>query len=144
MNDQWTIEEVYYYENDELVYDDNGQIIAIIASLWDETLKEWRPSEKYCIFYSNHLLSDIQTLPIADAGFNPAIYPNPAHEFVNVKTDGANEATAILFSNSGKALKTVTSNNSLIAIPLDGLPGGLYIIRIQYGQNIYTQKLIIN
>ena len=76
------------------------------------------------------------------------IYPNPAHDFVNISVEDPTLATQIIkiIDLSGKivykyALEQDTKN---VQIPID-LKTGMYIVILESGKLIqYTQKLIIN
>jgi hypothetical protein len=76
------------------------------------------------------------------------IYPNPAHEFINVKIEDTNIAPDFIriLSLSGKVLieDKVDPGVSEFRLPID-LMQGLYIVQIGEGKmTIFGQKLIVS
>lgn len=74
------------------------------------------------------------------------VYPNPANTsfYISMKEDMEFPVKMELYNNIGQVLKTVTLQDKLTKIDLDGLPSALYFVKI-YGENgIYTKKLLKN
>jgi len=81
---------------------------------------------------------------------NISVYPNPAKEFININMTSANNSNAIirLTDISGKLVLSETKslsegNNSMIINTCD-LNSGLYILKIQNGNEILNEKILIN
>ncbi len=73
------------------------------------------------------------------SNLNITVYPNPASDYVKVNT---NNGSAQLFDLSGKVLVNqdlATSN----VINTNDLSAGVYIIKIENAEGVYTQKLIV-
>lgn len=65
------------------------------------------------------------------------IYPNPAKYFVNIKSDS--EITQIqIIDMQGKLVKTVFSTNQL---DIRALPAGVYVVRVETSEGIFTEKV---
>jgi hypothetical protein len=77
------------------------------------------------------------------------IYPNPASDVLNVDRTGIREAFRIrILDICGKEMAGFLFGEQPIGKPLEkltfALPGkGLYLIRVEIGDNVFTQKLII-
>lgn len=66
-----------------------------------------------------------------------SVYPNPAHDklFVNAE----NIERIDIFSVSGQLMMSTTESE----INVSGLESGMYFIRVNCGENIYTERVII-
>lgn len=72
------------------------------------------------------------------------LFPNPAHEnecYLTVKSDAA-RIQCTLLDITGRVVFTETVTPGVNPIRLNGLPTGCYILRLNDGQQITTQKLI--
>ena len=83
--------------------------------------------------------------PIALAGL--IISPNPAHALATVQLlpiPGATTATLTLFDALGRAVRTQTAaTNTRTELDLTGLSAGFYVLRVQAGSAIATNRLIV-
>lgn len=77
--------------------------------------------------------------------YSISVSPNPAKDFINVT--GANDQSSIatiqLTDVSGKIIRSVLSADKTVNINLKGIAKGMYFIRIINGENIQTEKVII-
>ena len=75
------------------------------------------------------------------------VYPNPANNFVQVNYEGLkqNAGFLTLLDISGKTIQRIELNNTDDNIRLDvsNVQNGYYLIRIDNGQQISTEKLVI-
>jgi hypothetical protein len=78
-------------------------------------------------------------------------YPNPVTDQINIEIDPAWQAKNYrleLFSQTGQKVKTfeISSNigSSIIPVKVDDIPPGLYLLRIEAGKQIFSQKIIIS
>jgi len=77
------------------------------------------------------------------------LYPNPASDRVNLSTDleAGQQATVQVCSMNGAIVRehrfTGQAGLETESIPLEGLPGGVYFVRLQSGSTSATSKLII-
>jgi hypothetical protein len=78
-------------------------------------------------------------------------YPNPVTDQINLEIDPAWQAKNYqleLFSQTGQKVKSfkISSNigSSIIPIKVDDVPAGLYLLRIEAGKQIFSQKIIIS
>jgi hypothetical protein len=75
--------------------------------------------------------------------FDLTIAPNPANEFVVLKSK-AGLKTVQLFDITGKSVLTVQANNqNRVVIDRNNLPSGFYLINAEVGETTVIQKLIL-
>lgn len=75
------------------------------------------------------------------------IYPNPAHNVVNVQLPTLKSATSLrMLDANGRAISTMSNVNthsgSNVTLPLDGMKPGVYFIQVRGDINI-TEKVIV-
>jgi PKD repeat protein len=78
-----------------------------------------------------------------------SMYPNPAHDAVNVIVNSTNEGniTLKLYDLLGSRIRSIYegkiySGDNYYNVSLSGLPQGVYILSIYDGQNTVTEKLV--
>ena len=69
------------------------------------------------------------------------VYPNPADQFVNIKTDDSQPADRIILMNLNGQLLLEKRNQS--SINISGIKNGIYLIGIDYEGSLKTKKLLI-
>jgi Secretion system C-terminal sorting domain/FG-GAP-like repeat len=77
---------------------------------------------------------------------NVNIYPNPCSDYYNVKIDNlkkGEKAIMTVFSYNGILMKIETLLNSFSEIETKDLIDGLYIVRVEYGKQVFHRKLTI-
>jgi len=84
-----------------------------------------------------------------DKQLTPAmrIYPNPASNIVYIALQNTidQEGTAHIFTASGKLVNQqyIPSNTHNMNMPIDQLPAGIYFIRLQFDNGLYsTQRFV--
>ena len=70
-----------------------------------------------------------------------ALYPNPAQNTINVSTKASADVT--IFNTIGSKVLDANVKAGTNQINLNGLPNGLYQVKVQNGTAMQTQKLII-
>lgn len=81
-----------------------------------------------------------------DAQGSIIIYPNPFAESSNVKINcncSFNNSTASIFDFYGREVKTYSFSNKEMGIDRDGLLTGIYFLKLEVDNKMFTQKLII-
>jgi len=74
--------------------------------------------------------------------FSVEVFPNPAREFVNLHFVGTDEAAEVeLLNLSGQVLRQVRAEGQT-RLDLQRLPTGMYILRVRYGQQVETHKIV--
>ncbi len=69
------------------------------------------------------------------------VYPNPAYDFINFKTDGLSIDQVSVLTINGKLLFTGTLIENVLDI--QGINPGLYLLSIKSGENQITQQIVI-
>ena len=75
-----------------------------------------------------------------------AVYPNPAIGSFNVAmTESFGSSVSIVVTNmNGEAVKTLnTVNNGLVNVDARDLSEGVYVVRVQSGNRVATEKITI-
>ena len=76
---------------------------------------------------------------------NFSIYPNPAREFLIIKsTELSNSTLAIIYDISGKEILSQTINNGESKIRIDMLKNGVYFLKIKNNDKMNVLKFIKN
>src|SRR6056297_824589 len=71
-----------------------------------------------------------------------ALYPNPAKERVTVSSQSTETFSCILYDYTGKALQQIKNALHSRQIDLSAYPDGMYILKIQNGQQITTKRIV--
>jgi len=71
---------------------------------------------------------------------NINIYPNPAHDFIKIETTGVGSVENIdLYNVTGQLVLSSTENE----VNVSGLESGMYFVRVDCGDKVYTERVII-
>jgi hypothetical protein len=71
------------------------------------------------------------------------MYPNPTTDEVTIKWGSIETVILRIFDMSGRQVLSLDKVNSGQTITTSTMPDGLYLIQIISGNNITTQKLIV-
>jgi N-acetylneuraminic acid mutarotase len=86
----------------------------------------------------------VEQLGISSSIIEIAIYPNPATDYVNIRTTLNNNLEASLYSVQGDLVKKTTLKNEAEKIQLNDIEKGAYILRIGNSSGtVRTEKLLI-
>ncbi len=88
--------------------------------------------------------SPIRTVDLAPAGTDISVYPNPTTDHATVTVPmGEQIISVVVYSTTGEKLSAYNGiqQNSL-TIPMNGLTSGLYLIRVDAGQQAQTFKVL--
>jgi hypothetical protein len=76
-----------------------------------------------------------------------SVFPNPAREKVNIAFSMLEEkrVEVMLTDLIGHGIKKMEKrvNNAIVSIDVGDLPGGLYLLIIQYDDQVLTEKIVI-
>jgi hypothetical protein len=121
----------------ENIYDANGYIVLSMNYRWNSTINDWKLSEKDYYFYSkiNTKLNDLAVSELL-------VYPNPAIEYINIRSDkNTVNITFELFDMQGRKV-LYTENPDGKKIRLKGIIPGLYLYNIIVNGALQSGKLI--
>ena len=93
-------------------------------------------------------ISDILSVDENELALNSIkIYPNPATSEFTISQNLSSEGTVQLFDISGKSIKDLFSgnfsSNKNIKVKTDGLATGIYLLKVNTGNQSVTKKLIV-
>ncbi|MBI3501018.1 MAG: T9SS type A sorting domain-containing protein [Bacteroidetes bacterium] len=74
------------------------------------------------------------------------IYPNPASQIINLHSNISNSenATLNIYNLLGISIKAMFVHRANNEINISDIPNGIYIIKVETSNNLYSQKLVIN
>lgn len=88
----------------------------------------------------NIIIRDMDQMAVSDVSKSQLnIYPNPASEFINIRTDDKIKSVRI-YSATGNLVKT--ENDHLSVISIASLPKGNYMVTIETDKGSETKKII--
>ncbi|MBK8775331.1 MAG: T9SS type A sorting domain-containing protein [Chitinophagaceae bacterium] len=89
--------------------------------------------------YSSVKILNFDIKPVIQIG------PNPATDFITIKTELGNAKTSVkLFNQQGQLLQTAAATSQqLFKLPASNLPNGVYYLQVNNDGNIETQKILI-
>lgn len=88
----------------------------------------------------NIIIRDMDQMAVSDVSRSQiSIYPNPASEFLNIRTDDKIKSVKI-YSAKGNLVKT--ENDHLSVISIASLPKGIYMVTIETDKGSETKKII--
>jgi len=70
------------------------------------------------------------------------VYPNPANEILNIISPTKETATLNIYSTNGTLIKNLTINAQKTSIDISDLPQGIYTLKLQTNQGVYTTKFV--
>jgi hypothetical protein len=105
----------------------------------DYTIDSLRPSLKVCYV----MPTDIQEIVVDKNYFN--VYPNPASNFVHIKTNiNLNDDSKLtIYSEDGKLIISISSVSDDMNIDVSDLSSGYYFVELITTNKVYKKKLII-
>lgn len=88
-------------------------------------------------------------LEMPDADMNEAptltIYPNPASDFITIRTTGSSASNITIYNSTLQVLKILTIGNAMEnKISVEDLPSGIYFLEAQTENGTTQSKFIIN
>lgn len=123
----------------------NPTVIYNTEGTYDVTLVVSDGVNNYTTVKSSYIIADICSAAGNLEAGNCMIYPNPAGNRINIVLNNSDSKTEImLFSTSGKQVKTAVMTNSQFNLDVSDLPVGMYILKLQNESYSKTEKLLIN
>lgn len=113
---------------------------TINSILIDENGTKWVGTDKGLISFAGKALS-VSENQYSEAKFK--LFPNPAKEYINIKTQLENEDSIIeIYNIVGKSVKKLKSSSNYNTINISELANGLYILSIKSSNGITVQKFV--
>lgn len=155
------------YNIEEYQYTATGKLKEVLTRNWDDNIQSWVLSGKMVYTYVNekptigyfYNSTDGITIspnpsyrytfaPMTGIGethsilSNVSIYPNPGNEILTIDL-GKNSGTATLVDSKGQVAITQTLDGKTTLNTAELTPG-IYLLRLQSGDELTTRKVIIN
>jgi len=92
---------------------------------------------------SNDVITSAGDRSVTKEGDGIIIFPNPAGEWLTIRLDKTGSARIQIINLGGQVLIDKISNDEIAKINLSGLPGGVYIVKVETGTKVNLRKLII-
>lgn len=129
--DDFTLMDMYNYESEVCVSYDQGSDVCATA-----------PGRGTVV---EHSTANSTNDPVKGV---LRVFPNPAHDMLYVQLDQvqSNDVEASILSIDGRVLWTNQYGNALsttIQIPVGHLTEGVYVVKVQSREGIYTEKVIV-
>ncbi len=78
-----------------------------------------------------------------DKDLNLKLYPNPVTSVLTVELGKFEENSIVEITNTlGQVIRQTTITSNLVQVAMDDLSNGIYLVKIQIGNNQYVQKII--
>ncbi|WP_372950922.1 T9SS type A sorting domain-containing protein [Mariniphaga sp.] len=139
----WKIINVSRVEHNEYQYDSEGRLQAYARETWNETLNHWCPKVKYYYFWSLHSITEAELVLLNQDG-KLMVYPNPATDYICVKTaSDLKNGTISLYNNNGQKVKTLQTVGDVTNINVNDLPAGNYMLQFATDKDVFVKKIII-
>ena len=71
------------------------------------------------------------------------LYPNPANEYLTIDNENIPIEEACFYNLMGQKVKQIPVNSMQTTINIQDLPAGIYIVKINTEQGIFTRKVQI-
>ncbi len=84
----------------------------------------------------------LEATSVRDFASNLSIYPNPAHEYVNLNNLPVG-ATLTFADLQGRIILTQTVQNTQMTIPVNEYAKGMYLLRITDGTSMVAKKIVV-
>ena len=72
------------------------------------------------------------------------VFPNPAKDKLNLKWNGANDISVVIYNLIGQELSSIFITKQNATIDIANLPGGLYFLKITDENKIGIKKIIVD
>ncbi len=95
-------------------------------------------------FDGNFSYSDIKAVDVKTDGLNISVYPNPANDFVNIRSSELENCELSVVNEFGKVcLQKNYFETTEWNLRLEELPNGVYHLQFSNGNQISTKKLVV-
>ncbi len=117
-----------------------GQVETNFTS-WGQTIT----SEDKLVFYKKGEEEWGTPMPVSIVNINAIdikVYPNPARDFITIRSNDLINNTLTITSLTGNEIKTIELITNLTSIDISNLNSGVYLISIKKNEQIYYKKFM--
>lgn len=144
------------------------QLYRATMDNWDADLEDWEQASRFTRFYNADGTDDVQVyqeyqlnsgqwldsrrtkfiygtawLGLSETAFSTLnVYPNPAHEFVQITFGQAEAAAFTLTDLQGKIMLAAPVSDEVQKVSLQGLPAGTYLLNVTNGGQSATKRIV--
>lgn len=87
--------------------------------------------------------SVLSTTDVQESKFDFSVYPNPAQDFITIKSRNTISSIEVFTLSGQKLLHEKTTSNNTTTIDVKSFNSGLYLLKINSETKSYTKKLVI-
>ncbi len=87
--------------------------------------------------------SVLSTTDVQESKFDFSVYPNPAQDFITIKSRNTISSIEVFTLSGQKLLHEKTTSNNTTIIDVKSFNSGLYLLKINSETKSYTKKLVI-
>ncbi|MFW5700609.1 MAG: T9SS type A sorting domain-containing protein [Cyclobacteriaceae bacterium] len=129
-----------YEENPTYIYQDTG-FYTVKLSITGAAIQDYGIRHDY-IHVDN--ITDIKQNSIHDPDF--LVFPIPVNEVLNIRLNFETTEIQILDFTGRlvKSFNSLYSHNLLIQVPVNDIPSGVYLLKVNSPKNEVTKKILIN
>lgn len=125
-----------FYEEDDYVYEElNSGTAYLILAMGLNADGVWGELAQY-------EFTTLAETSVCDFASNLSIYPNPAHEYVNLNNLPVG-ATLTLSDLQGRIILKLMIQNTQISIPVNDYAKGMYLLQINNGTSSVAKKIVV-
>ncbi|ACU07584.1 hypothetical protein FIC_01134 [Flavobacteriaceae bacterium 3519-10] len=127
----------------------DGPVVSRYSERDDAPFDAMTPPEGYPAFYTPNvtLFFEDGSMSVIDSGANTSVsvYPNPAKDFLKIKTDGNERALEIrMFSAAGQQVLHKKLDKGAADVDIRGLRSGYYLAQVTTSAGTVTRKVLVN
>ena len=99
----------------------------------------WMDNDVQCEFDTTVIISIENTQ--LDSSLDFLLFPNPSEGTINLEFDSNVEKNISIYSIEGKHIQSIKSIENQISFDIER--SGVYLVKVQKGENIRTKKVIV-
>ena len=138
-------------------YAENEEVTLLATPSQDFIFLQWIDSNQQVMGTENHITiimpgSDLIVTALFQSTLNtsdfadpvaPLIYPNPASEMIIIETPEAIENITLIDLSGKQILRVYSGESGKIALPIGGLPSGVYLLELKGAKKKSTHRVTI-
>ncbi|MBL7784921.1 MAG: T9SS type A sorting domain-containing protein [Chitinophagales bacterium] len=132
--------------NDDILYYGNGVLPARVVSILRDNGNRWTNMA----FRDTNIDIWLSATPTTEPAINATLYPNPADVWLNlrVQLEKPTQAQLQIIDLQGKIVQQqpqlyLQPNGDIISLPIQYLPAGQYIVRLQASDFVWSELLVV-
>ncbi len=139
--EEWMTDEGYWFEGS---FDAEGQPLNLTLRLYDWWEEEWQEEKQFVFGYA----SDDPPTSVSRSGETQQqlahIFPNPANDLLRISfVQDCQDASVAILNMGGQKVRQISAAGVTgeLTIDVSNLPQGVYLLRVQCGNFLQTEKV---